>query len=102
MKIVFKNKTSKVTTFISKIEFTKVLNLALFINFDVDSGMNPIMVIKLNGRIVKHIGISPLTKKQVKPKNSSVASHFLFYKHSATPEILDYLSLERVITKRFY
>ena len=30
-----------------------------------------------------HIGISPLTKKQVKPKNSSVADHLPIYHHSA-------------------
>ena len=30
------------------------------------------------------IGISPLTKKQVKPKNSSVANHLLFCYHSAS------------------
>ena len=32
----------------------------------------------VNVRIGKHIGISPLTKKQVKPKNSSIADHLLF------------------------
>ena len=38
----------------------------------------------LNVRIGEHIGILPLTKKQVKPKNSSVADHLLFCKHSAS------------------
>ena len=32
----------------------------------------------LNVRIGEHIVISPLAKKQVKPKNSSVDDHFLF------------------------
>ena len=32
----------------------------------------------LNVRIGEHIGISPLTKKQVKPKNSSAANHYYF------------------------
>ena len=36
----------------------------------------------LNVRIVEHIGISPLTRKQVKPKNSSVADHLLPCNHS--------------------
>ena len=38
----------------------------------------------LNVRIGEHIGISPLTKKQVKPKNSSVADHLLLCNHSAS------------------
>ena len=37
----------------------------------------------LNFRIGERIGISPLTKKQVKPKNSSVANNLLFCNHSA-------------------
>ena len=35
-------------------------------------------------RIGEHIGISTLTKKQVKLKNSSVADHLLFCNHSAS------------------
>ena len=38
----------------------------------------------LNVRIGEHVGISPLTKKQIKPKNSSVADHILFCNHSAS------------------
>ena len=38
----------------------------------------------LNVRIGEHIGISPLTKKQVQHKNSSVADHLLFCNHSAS------------------
>ena len=38
----------------------------------------------LNARIGKHNSISPLTKKQVKPKNSSVADPLLFSKHSVS------------------
>ena len=37
----------------------------------------------LNVRIGEHIGISPLTKKQVKPKDSSIADHLPFWNHSA-------------------
>ena len=37
----------------------------------------------LNVRIVEHIGISPLTKKHIKLKNSSVAHLLLFCNHSA-------------------
>ena len=35
-------------------------------------------------RIGEHIGISPLTRKQVKPKNSSVADHLILCNHSAS------------------
>ena len=38
----------------------------------------------LNVRIGEHISISPLAKKQVNPKNSSVANHLLFCIHSAS------------------
>ena len=38
----------------------------------------------LNVRIGERIGISPLTEKQVKPKNSSVADHSLLCNHSAS------------------
>ena len=38
----------------------------------------------LNVRIGEHIGMSPLTKKQVKPKNSLVADHLLFCNHSSS------------------
>ena len=38
----------------------------------------------LNVKIGEHIGISPITKKQVKPKNSSPADHLLFCNHSAS------------------
>ena len=37
----------------------------------------------LNVRIAEDIGISPLTKKHVKPKNSSVVDHLLFCNHAA-------------------
>ena len=43
----------------------------------------------LNVRIGEHIGISPLTSKQVKPKNSSIADHSLFCNHSASMTILE-------------
>ena len=38
--------------------------------------------LECNVRIGEHIGISTLTEKQVKPKNSSVADHLLFCNHS--------------------
>ena len=38
----------------------------------------------LNVRIGEDIGISPLTRKQVKAKNSSVADHLILCNHSAS------------------
>ena len=38
----------------------------------------------LNVRIGEHIVMSPLTRKQVKPENSSVADHLLLCNHSAS------------------
>ena len=38
----------------------------------------------LNVRIGQHIGISPLTKKNVKPKGSAVSDHLLLCNHSPT------------------
>ena len=48
----------------------------------------------LNVRIGEYIGISPLTRKQVKPKNSSVASHLLICKHSASDDDFSILTYE--------
>ena len=36
----------------------------------------------LNVRIGEHIGISPLTKKKVKPKGSAVSDHLLLWNHT--------------------
>ena len=48
----------------------------------------------LNVRIDEHIGISPLTKKQVKPKNSAVANHLLFCNHSASYDDFSIITVE--------
>ena len=48
----------------------------------------------LNVRIGEHIGISPLTEKQVKPKNSSVADHSLLGNHSASYDDFSILTRE--------
>ena len=48
----------------------------------------------LNIRIGEHIGISPLTSKQVKPKNSSIADHLLFCNHSASYDDFSILTRE--------
>ena len=48
----------------------------------------------LNVRIGRHIGIPPLTRKQVKPKNSSVADHLLLCNHSASYDDFSILTRE--------
>ena len=47
-----------------------------------------------NVRIGEHTGISPLTRKQVKPKNSSVADHLLLYNHSSSYDDFSILTRE--------
>ena len=49
---------------------------------------------QMNVRISAHIGISLLTKKEVKPKNSSVANHLLFCNHSAYYDDISILTRE--------
>ena len=59
----------------------------------------------LNVKFGEHICISPLTKKQAKFKNSSVANHFLFWNHSSsyddffTPRVFIIIEREPVNTE---
>ena len=48
----------------------------------------------MNVRIGEHIGISPFTSKQVKPKNSSVADYLLVCNHSASYDDFSVLTRE--------
>ena len=48
----------------------------------------------LNVRIGQHIGISPLTKKKVKPKESAVSDHSLLCTHSPSFENFSVLTKE--------
>ena len=48
----------------------------------------------LNVRIGQHIGISPLTKKKVKPKGSAVSDHSLLCTHSPSFENFSVLTKE--------
>ena len=48
----------------------------------------------LNVRIGEHIGISPLTRKKVKPKGSAVSDHFLLFNHSPSFENFSVLTKE--------
>ena len=48
----------------------------------------------LNVRTGEHIGISPLTKKKVKPKDSAVSDHLLLCNHSPSFENFSVLTKE--------
>ena len=48
----------------------------------------------LNARIGEYIGISPLTKKKVKPKGSAVSDHMLLCNHSPSFENVSVLTKE--------
>ena len=48
----------------------------------------------LNVKIGEHIGISPLTKKKVEPKDSAVRDHLLLCNHSPSFENLSLLTKE--------
>ena len=49
----------------------------------------------LDVKIGEDISISPLTRKQVKPKNSSIVDHLLFCNHSASYNNFSILTLEK-------
>ena len=49
----------------------------------------------LNVRIGEHIGISPLTRKKIKPKGSAVSNHLLFCNHSVSFENFSVLTKEK-------
>ena len=86
LQIVFKNKTRLGNNFHFKEQISKYLTSGVVYKFQcglyIESNYGK-CVRHLNVRIGEHIGISRLTKKQVKPKNNSVAAHLLFCNHSA-------------------
>ena len=89
LQIVFKNKTRLGNNFHFKDRIPKDLPSGVVYKFWVWTLQWVLlwwMLRHLNVRIGEHIGISPLTKKQVKPKNSYVADHLLFCNHSASYE----------------
>ena len=49
---------------------------------------------QINVRIGEHIGISPLTRKKVKPKSSAVTNHLLLCNHSSSFENFSVLTKE--------
>ena len=102
LQIVFKNKTRLGKNFHLKDQIPKDLTSGVVYKFQCglcnESYYGECMR-HLNVRIGEHIGISPLTRKQVKPKNSSVADHLLLCNHSASYH--DFSILTRENKKKF-
>ena len=97
MQIVFKNKTRLGNSFYFKDQIPNDLTSDVVYKFQCglcNESYYGECVRHLNVRIGEHIGISPLTKKQVKPKNSSVADHLLFCNHSASYDDFSILTRE--------
>ena len=87
LQIVFKNKTRLGNNFHFKDQIPKDLTSGVVYKFQCglcNESYYGECIRHLNVRIGEHIGISPLTRKQVKPKNSSVADHLLLCNHSAS------------------
>ena len=84
LQIVFKNKTRLGSIFHFKDRIPKDLASGVVYKFQCgfcNESYYGECVRHLNVRIGENIGISPLTKKQVKPKSSTVAEHLLFCNH---------------------
>ena len=87
LQIVFKNKIRLGNNFHFKDQIAKDLISGVVYKFQCrlcNESCYGKCVRQLNVRIGEHISMSPLTKKQVKPKNSSVADYLLFCNHSAS------------------
>ena len=83
--IVFKNNTRLGNNFHFKDRIPKDLTSVVVYKFQCgqcNESYYGEYVRHLDVRIGQHIGVPSLTKKQVKPRNSSVADHLLFCNHS--------------------
>ena len=97
LKTVFKNKTRLGNNFHFKDRIPKCPTSGVVYKFQCQICNEPYYgecVSHLNVGIGEHIGISPLTKKQVKPRNSSIADHLLFCNHSASYDDVSILKRE--------
>ena len=86
LQIVFKNKTRLGNKFHFKDQIHKDLTSGVVCKFQFGlyESYYGECIRHLNVRIGEQNGISPLTRKQVKPKNSSVADHLLLCNHPAS------------------
>ena len=97
LQIVFKNKTRLGNNFHFKDQIPKDLTSGVVYKFQCgfcNESYYGECIRHLNVRIGEHIGISPLTRKQVKPKNSSIADHLLLCNHSASYGDFSILTLD--------
>ena len=101
LQTVFKNKTRLGNNFHFKDQIPKDLTSGVIYKFHCglcnESYYGECMR-HLNVRIGEHLGISPLTRKQIKPKNNSVADHLLLCNDSASYDNFSTLTREN---KRF-
>ena len=81
---MFKNKTRLGNNFNFNDQIPKGLTSGLVYKFQCGLCNESYYGEHLNVKIGEHTGISPLTRKQVKPKNNSVADYLLFCNHSAS------------------
>ena len=84
---MLKNKTRLGNNFQFKDQIPKNLTFGVVYKFQrglCNESYYDECVRQVNVRIGEHIGTSPLTRKQVKPKNSPVAYHLLLCNHSAS------------------
>ena len=87
LQIVFKNKTRLGNNFHFKDQIPKDFTSGVVYKFQCglcNESYYGECIRHLNVRIGEHTGISPLTRKQVKPKNNSVADHLLLCNHSGS------------------
>ena len=97
LQIVFKNKTKFSNNFHFKDQIPKDLTSGVASKFQCGFCNEPYYgecVRHLNVTIFEHIGISPITRKEVKPKNSSVANHLLLCNHLASYDEFSILTCE--------
>ena len=93
---MFKSKTRLGNNFHFKDQILKDLTSGVVYKFQCglcNESYHGECVTHLNVKIGEHIGPLPLPKKQVKPKNRSVADHLSFRNHSASYD--DFRNLTR-------
>ena len=87
LQIVFKSQNKLPNTFRFKDHIPKKLTSGVVYRFQCElcnKSYYGECVIHLNVRIGDHIGISPLTKKKVKPKGSAVSDQLSLCNHSSS------------------
>ena len=95
--IVFKNKAILGKNFHFKDQIPKDLTSGIIYKFQCglcNGSYYGECIRHLNVRTGEHFVILPLVRKQVTPKNSSIASHLLLFNHSGSYDNFSILTLE--------